>query len=171
MSKYKPSSEETDLLYNKLNTDAEEGGYHLNPDLDFTKALVEGLLVNQERYGYQACPCRLAEENYEIDRDIICPCIYRDPDLSEFGTCYCGLYVSDDIISGQKKLKSIPDRQKSKSDNDSGKNPENSHLQNLKYPIWRCTVCGYICARENPPEKCPICKVSKDRFEILLRNK
>jgi rubrerythrin len=24
---------------------------------------------------------------------------------------------------------------------------------------------GYLCARENPPEICPICKVKKDRFE------
>lgn len=32
-------------------------------------------------------------------------------------------------------------------------------------PMWRCTVCGYLCAREGPPEVCPICKVTKDRFE------
>jgi rubrerythrin len=31
--------------------------------------------------------------------------------------------------------------------------------------IWRCKVCGYLCARESPPEVCPICKVSRDRFE------
>jgi ferredoxin-thioredoxin reductase catalytic chain len=32
-------------------------------------------------------------------------------------------------------------------------------------PVWRCTVCGYLCAREGPPDVCPICKVTKDRFE------
>jgi rubrerythrin len=32
-------------------------------------------------------------------------------------------------------------------------------------PVWRCTVCGYLCARESPPDQCPICKVTKDRFE------
>jgi ferredoxin-thioredoxin reductase catalytic chain len=32
-------------------------------------------------------------------------------------------------------------------------------------PIWRCTVCGYLCGREDPPDVCPICKVTKDRFE------
>ncbi len=31
--------------------------------------------------------------------------------------------------------------------------------------VWRCRVCGYLCAREAPPETCPICKVSRDRFE------
>jgi rubrerythrin len=32
-------------------------------------------------------------------------------------------------------------------------------------PMWRCTVCGYLCAREGPPDVCPICKVTKERFE------
>jgi rubrerythrin len=32
-------------------------------------------------------------------------------------------------------------------------------------PVWRCKVCGYLCAREGPPDVCPICKVTKDRFE------
>ena len=31
--------------------------------------------------------------------------------------------------------------------------------------VWRCKVCGYLCARAGPPEICPICKVSRDRFE------
>ncbi|MBN1498831.1 MAG: ferredoxin:glutaredoxin reductase [Spirochaetes bacterium] len=170
MNRYEPSNDEINKLYEKLNREAEEGGYHLNPDSDFTKALVKSLLVNKDRYGYMACPCRLAEENYELDKDIICPCIYRDPDLTDFAACYCGLYVTDDIINGQKKLKSIPDRQKIKS-NANGTANGDIIINNLKFPIWRCTVCGYICARENPPEKCPICKVSKDRFEILINNK
>lgn len=31
--------------------------------------------------------------------------------------------------------------------------------------VWRCKVCGYLCARVSPPEVCPICKVGRDRFE------
>jgi ferredoxin-thioredoxin reductase catalytic chain len=38
----------------------------------------------------------------------------------------------------------------------------------LGYPIWRCKVCGYICARDEPPGICPICKVTKDRFERFI---
>jgi len=38
----------------------------------------------------------------------------------------------------------------------------------IKLPVWRCRVCGYLCAREQPPEVCPICKVKKDRFERFL---
>ena len=38
----------------------------------------------------------------------------------------------------------------------------------LKYPVWRCKVCGYICARNEPPDQCPICKADKDRFERFV---
>ena len=31
--------------------------------------------------------------------------------------------------------------------------------------VWRCIVCGYLCAREKPPAVCPICKAKADRFE------
>ena len=44
--------DEIDRLYQKLHREAEAGGYHLNPDVEFTRALVEGLLVNEKRYGY-----------------------------------------------------------------------------------------------------------------------
>jgi len=33
--------------------------------------------------------------------------------------------------------------------------------------VWRCKVCGYLCARTEPPEVCPICKVGKERFELF----
>jgi len=35
--------EEIGKLYEKLNSEAESAGYHLNPDIEFTKALVKGL--------------------------------------------------------------------------------------------------------------------------------
>ena len=59
-----------------------------------TVELLEALLVNKERYGYMPCPCRLASGNRELDKDILCPCVYRTPDVGEFGSCYCHLYVS-----------------------------------------------------------------------------
>jgi ferredoxin-thioredoxin reductase catalytic subunit len=63
--------------YRELNDDARAAGYNLNPDKSFTLGLVEGLLVNEQRYGYPACPCRLAEGVREKDLDLICPCDYR----------------------------------------------------------------------------------------------
>ncbi len=32
---------------------------------------------------------------------------------------------------------------------------------------WRCLVCGYIHEGLEPPEKCPICSVSKENFELI----
>lgn len=80
--------EEIDKQYERLNKDAEAYGYHLNPDVDFTKELVKSILVNEKRYGYWNCPCRLASGNREEDLDIICPCDYRDQDVMDYGTCY-----------------------------------------------------------------------------------
>jgi ferredoxin-thioredoxin reductase catalytic subunit/rubredoxin len=158
-------SAESDKLYKKLKDDAEKGGYLLNPDLEFTMALVDGLVKNTERYGYQSCPCRLSEGSREKDRDLICPCDYRDADLSEHGACYCGLYVSKEIVDGKKKLTSIPERRNRKKTVHS----EESKISDpLSYPVWRCRVCGYLCAREEPPAVCPICKVDKDRFERFM---
>jgi rubrerythrin len=38
----------------------------------------------------------------------------------------------------------------------------------LSQPVWRCKVCGYLCGRTEPPEVCPICKATKDRFERFV---
>ena len=51
-----PTPEEIEALYRRLDDEAERSGYHLNPDRDFTRGLVEGLLINQERFGYTALP-------------------------------------------------------------------------------------------------------------------
>ncbi len=82
------SQEEIDKLYERLKREAEANGYHLNPDVEFTKDLVRGILVNEKRYGYWNCPCRLATGDKREDLDIICPCDYRDPDLTDYGTCF-----------------------------------------------------------------------------------
>lgn len=82
------SVEEVQDFYRKLNEEAEAAGYHLNTDRELVLSLVEGLLSNKKRYGYMLCPCRLGEGDREKDRDIICPCDYRDADLDEYGQCY-----------------------------------------------------------------------------------
>jgi ferredoxin-thioredoxin reductase catalytic subunit len=164
------SKDDVETLYKKLYKEADETGYHLNPDVDFAKDLVKSLIVTEKRYGYHACPCRLASGIKKDDLDIICPCDYRDPDLSEFGSCYCALYVSSNVVEGKKKIRSIPERRPTKNER---KKKETSKTQSLKtgslsYPVWRCKVCGYICARNEPPDECPICKAKKDRFELFL---
>ena len=161
---------ELNALYKRLDKQAEKAGYHLNPDEEFTKGLVEGLLVNEKRYGYWACPCRLADGKKELDLDIICPCDYRDPDLNEYGNCYCALYVSKAIKDGKEDTASVPERRPIKKDRiqkQKEKSSKNSKTLTKEdsLPIWRCRVCGYLCARNEPPEVCPICFAKKDRFE------
>jgi ferredoxin-thioredoxin reductase catalytic subunit len=162
------SKERINKLFNELNNQAESYGYHLNPDVEFTKELIKGLIINEERYGYQACPCRLASGVKSEDLDIICPCDYRDPDLNDYETCFCSLYVSKNILNGTKKLTSIPERRSKDIESNVHKELIKEPLK-LSKPIWRCKVCGYLCARDNPPEICPICKAKKDRFEILIK--
>jgi ferredoxin-thioredoxin reductase catalytic subunit len=157
---------EVDRLFQRLHKEAEAGGYHLNPDTPFTKELVKGLLVNEKRYGYWACPCRLASGNKDEDLDIICPCDYRDPDLDDYGACYCALYVSGSVLKGEQKLQSIPERRPPEEERKKAPaGPKTPALSSLPYPVWRCKVCGYLCARDGPPEVCPVCKAKKDRFE------
>jgi ferredoxin-thioredoxin reductase catalytic subunit len=159
-----------DALLDKLQREAEASGYHLNPDREFTRELVRGLLVNQERYGYWACPCRLAGGDRAGDLDIICPCDYRDADLNQFGSCYCALYVSREVRDGEKRVASIPERRPSASARRAARAEALGTVPagKLSQPVWRCKVCGYLCAREAPPEVCPICKAKKDRFERFI---
>jgi ferredoxin-thioredoxin reductase catalytic subunit len=159
-----------DKLYERLRGEAIAGGYHLNPDVEFTKELLKGLLTNNKRYGYWSCPCRLASGKKDKDLDIICPCDYRDPDLTDYDTCYCGLYVSQAVIDGVKKIGAIPERRLPVAEMKRTKSKKaKGIISSLPLPIWRCRVCGYLCAREEPPEVCPICKAKKDRFETFLK--
>ena len=154
-------------LYARLDREARASGYNLNPDEEFVMDLMEGLVTNTERYGYLSCPCRDADGMRAQDLDIICPCDYRDPDLDEFGACYCALYVSDEVVSGERKIKPIPERRDPDREAPStAADPGGSRLgESSDIPVWRCKVCGYLCARPEPPLKCPICKADKDRFE------
>jgi ferredoxin-thioredoxin reductase catalytic chain len=159
------SSQDALGLFERLNREAEAAGYRLNPDKEFVLGLMEGLLTNEERYGYQSCPCRLAEGVREEDLDIICPCDYRDPDLEEYGACYCALYVSEEIATGQKQAEPVPERRGTKPAPTEQHGEELVGFTRSGIPVWRCKVCGYLCARPQPPLKCPICKADKDRFE------
>jgi ferredoxin-thioredoxin reductase catalytic chain len=167
------SPEVVEATYQRLQREAEAGGYYLNPDVGFTKDLVHGLLVNEARYGYWACPCRLASGEKGDDLDIICPCDYRDPDLTQYGACYCALYVSGDIVQGKKVLQTIPERRPPEVERKRMKRSDTPPQAGKSdathpYPVWRCRVCGYLCARDEPPEQCPICKATKERFEWFM---
>lgn len=97
-------------LYEMLKKAQEAKGYYFNKNKERVFELLEGLLINKERYGYMACPCRLACGDRESDRDIICPCVYRVPDVAEYGSCYCNLYVSKEWNEERIACTYVPER-------------------------------------------------------------
>lgn len=167
----------------RAEADARTNGCYLNPDSAFLNDLFEGLKQNEERYGYPSCPCRLATGKLELDRDIICPCDYRDPDVREYGCCYCALYVSKDVFEGKTTMQPIPERRpKEKLERAYGVGgvgagpsatiPQTRAVASrespqIKLKLWYCKQCGYVCFREEPPYICPICKAKKEMFAEL----
>jgi ferredoxin-thioredoxin reductase catalytic subunit len=167
----------------RTESDAKTYGYFLNPDPNFLQDLLEGLKRNEERYGYPSCPCRFGSGKLEIDRDIICPCDYRDPDVAEYGACYCALYVRKDVYEGKTPVQPVPERRPIEKQTRSYEvapeaPPENGTgitatvakaPSEIKKKLWYCRQCGYVVFREDPPYICPICKAKREMFiEITI---
>jgi len=163
----------------RAEADAKTYGYYLNPDSDFLQDLLDGLKKNEERYGYPSCPCRVASGNLELDRDIICPCDYRDPDVAEYGTCYCALYIRKDLFEGKTPITPIPERRppekqvrayavgQTSVSKETEKVQETKPVEQpreVKKKLWYCRQCGYVVFREDPPYVCPICKAKREMF-------
>jgi ferredoxin-thioredoxin reductase catalytic chain len=173
----------------RAEADARTYGYYLTPDPDLLQGLLEGLKVNEDRYGYPSCPCRLASGKFEYDRDIICPCDYRDPDVAEFGACYCRLYVSKDVYEGKTELPTVPERRPTEKqsrayitaatsrerkaeaeEKPTAAKEEVKATSEPKPKMWYCKQCGYVVFRDDPPYVCPICKAKREMFaEIKMR--
>lgn len=101
---------EVEKLYETLRKIQEPKGYYFNKDKQKVFELLKALLLNRARYGYMACPCRLACNNREWDKDIMCPCVYREPDVQDYGSCYCNLYVSEDWNNEEIPHRYVPER-------------------------------------------------------------
>jgi ferredoxin-thioredoxin reductase catalytic subunit len=150
---------------------ADKEGYLLNPDREILEGIIEGISANEDKLGYWNCPCRRASGDRAQDLDIICPCRYREPDLKEFGRCYCALYVTQGYINQGLPPDPIPERRKpgktkkTSSDDVDNKTEIPNVQKNEKIKTWRCQVCGYLCARPEAPPVCPICRAKKERFE------
>ena len=167
----------------RAEADAKTYGYYLTPQPDLLQMFLEGLKTNEDRYGYPSCPCRLATGNLDIDRDIICPCDYRDPDVAEYGACYCRLYVNKAVYES-KNLPEVPERrpiekqaraygipstaQQTPAQVEQEEPATSAAPQPLKAEIkkklWYCKQCGYVVYREDPPYVCPICKAKREMF-------
>jgi len=101
---------ESEKLYEMLKKVQEPKGFYFSKDKDRVMELMEALLANKERYGYMCCPCRLSSGDREKDKDIICPCVYREQDVKEYGSCYCNLYVTSEWNEGTIEHKYVPER-------------------------------------------------------------
>lgn len=99
-----------EALYETLRSIHEPKGFFFNEDTSMVLELLKNLLSIKETYGYMACPCRLSAGVFEKDKDIICPCIYREADVKEYGTCFCGLYVSKAWNEGRIAREVVPER-------------------------------------------------------------
>ena len=171
----------------RAEADAKTYGYYLTPQPELLTAFLEGLKTNEDRYGYPLCPCRLTSGNFKYDRDIICPCDYRDPDVAQYGACYCRLYVNKRVYES-KSLPEVPERRplekqaraygpeaiakQTSADGMQPKPPTSSTPVPqavkpepvVKKKLWYCKQCGYVVFREDPPYVCPICKAKKELF-------
>jgi len=101
---------EIEQLYEMLKRLQEPKGYYFNLDKEKVLDLLGSLLKNRGRYGYMSCPCRLSSGNREKDKDIICPCAYREEDVNDYGSCYCALYVSKEWSEGKLSKNYVPER-------------------------------------------------------------
>ena len=171
----------------RVEADAKSYGYYLTPQPDLLQMFLEGLKTNEDRYGYPSCPCRLATGNFEVDRDIICPCDYRDPDVAEFGACYCRLYVNKTVFES-KNLPEVPERRplekqgrayglknvlapaQEETKPSSAIKTQPAKNTEVKKKLWYCKQCGYVVYREDPPYVCPICKAKKEMFAKVEAN-
>ncbi len=169
----------------RAETDAKTYGYYLTPQPELLQMFLEGLKTNEERYGYPVCPCRLGTGNLDLDRDIICPCDYRDPDVAQYGACYCRLYVNKVVYESQN-LPEVPERRPPEKQQRAygvpiakqhvevtqkkatpPTQPQTQKPPEIKKKLWYCKQCGYVVYREDPPYICPICKANREMFAEL----
>ncbi|MCL2359316.1 ferredoxin-thioredoxin reductase catalytic domain-containing protein [Candidatus Bathycorpusculum sp.] len=174
----------------RAEADAKNNGYYLIPQTELLQMFLEGLKTNEERFGYPVCPCRLGTGNIDTDRDIICPCDYRDPDVAQYGACYCRLYVNKTVYESQN-LPEVPERrppekmarayntattqQQTPTTNGTPTKPQTQittqgQKAKVEKNLWYCKQCGYVVYREDPPYVCPICKAKQEMFTKIDAN-
>jgi ferredoxin-thioredoxin reductase catalytic subunit/rubredoxin len=179
----------------RAGSDADSRGYKLHYDEDFLNDLIEGLKKNEERFGYPLCPCRVGSGVFELDRDIICPCDYRDLDVEEFGACYCALFIRKSIYEKKLPINPVPERRppekiaRAMDEAIKAKEKTSAETQVVmekpsatapsqgakaqeaegkeKLRLWYCKQCGYVVFRGEPPYICPICKARREMFKEI----
>jgi len=169
-----------DEVRQRVESDAKNNGYYLNYDQHTLSSLIEGLAANEERYGYPSCPCRMATGDFKTDRDIICPCDYRDPDVMDYGMCYCALFT-DKETREREEMEPIPERRPKEKQlkvigalseepiEELVTTSEDKVAETDRF-LWYCKQCGYVVFRDDSPYVCPICRANKEMFAQIKSN-
>lgn len=87
-------SETEQEILSSLKDYANKKGFALNSDEETLAKVVKGLAMLKDKKGEFYCPCRLTTGNKDIDKNIICPCIYHEKEIAEQGSCHCKLFFA-----------------------------------------------------------------------------
>jgi ferredoxin-thioredoxin reductase catalytic subunit len=71
-------------------------GWRVNPNDKQLGAVIKGLARNTTRFGEQYCPCRMRTGDTEKDREIVCPCIFHEDEITNDGYCHCRLFFDSE---------------------------------------------------------------------------
>jgi len=94
-----------------INKYAEKQNYDINPNKMISTNLKIWLSEMEGIYGKRLCPCFDPSGGKENDRAMICPCVYINEEIKEYGTCHCalfgkkGLSEADWKASGKRLMK------------------------------------------------------------------
>lgn len=75
-----------------INKYAKKKNYDINPNKMVSTNLKIWLTEMEGIYGKRLCPCFDPSGGRENDKAMICPCVYIDDEIEEYGTCHCALF-------------------------------------------------------------------------------
>mgnify|MGYP001573901931 CR=1 FL=1 len=88
--------ENIEELIKKYSEYAKNNGFQLNPDKKIVERVINGLLMNEKKYGKKYCPCRRVPQPNEPPEEAakkVCPCFWHKDEIKKDGHCFCNLYV------------------------------------------------------------------------------
>jgi len=72
----------------------EKNDFKLNDDQEQVDTVIKGVFENEKQFGLKLCPCRLRDDSFERDLELICPCNFKTHETwKKEGRCWCGLFV------------------------------------------------------------------------------
>jgi len=99
------NEEKIEKIIEEAKKYAQEKGFKLNENKIVVEKIAEGLLKNEEKYGFRYCPCRRVSGNEEEDKKKICPCQFMQEEIRQEGRCFCGLFILPPIRRQPPKLR------------------------------------------------------------------